>query len=368
MDKMNKKQPKHAVAEEAIRQTISRFDVDDKIPGERIFARELGISYMTVRKAVENLVAQGVLYKIPKKGTYVADPGKATGKTRNICYFLDSSIRDGVSSPYYSLIFDALEKEARKNGFNILYFSDISETSVRDTLNSVEGAIISCFPRIEDVVQKLKELMPVVCIDNRSVDKSIPSVVIDNFNAVADAINYLCTLGHERIGFITGLEDSEVGRSRSAGYSSALKGNGIDEDTNLVFRGDYSFETGMKGADHLLSLDRQPTAIMCANDAMAIGAIKIISKHGLSVPNDISVIGFDDIILSSRITPALTTVAAPVTEIAQQSVDMLVAMINGSSVDNRHVILPGELVIRETCASMGTQFDRYSYSGDALGN
>ena len=119
---MTKKEPKHVYAEKKIREAIRAFDIDERIPGERVFARELGISYMTIRKAVENLVAEGILYKVAKKGTYVADPMKAREKTGNIGYFLDSSIKDGLSSPYYSMIFDALEKE----GATVVFDAGIS--------------------------------------------------------------------------------------------------------------------------------------------------------------------------------------------------------------------------------------------------
>jgi len=360
------KQPKHVIAEMAIRRAINRQNVDDKLAGERILAKQLGVSYMTVRKAVDNLVKQGILYKVPKKGTYVANPKTARKKTKNIAYFLDSSIKDGVSSPYYSMIFDALEKAATKVGYHLIFISDISEPVSPEETEIFDGMIVSCFPRIEPLVQQLKDLVPVVCIDNSPAENSIASVVIDNFNAVADAINYLCTLGHEQIGYICGLADSDVGRNRLAGYHSALGGNGLSEDSTLVYNGDYSFETGLAAADYFMSLERRPTAIMCANDAMAMGAIKSISKNGLSVPDDISVIGFDDIILASRITPALTTISAPFAEIAQQSIDMLVSMISGAAMDNSHVVIPGQLVIRETTAPVNDYYRRDQYPGDVL--
>lgn len=351
IDSMDKTEPKHIYAKNKIRETIRPLEIDEKIPGERVLAKELGISYMTVRKAVDNLVAEGVLYKVPKKGTYVADRKAKKVGTKNIGYFLDGGIKDGVSSPYYSMIFDALEKEARKNGYSLMYVSDISGDNLPETLKKIDGAIISCFPRIENVIQDVNKIVPVVGIDNSSPDKTIPSVIIDNFNAVVDSINYLCSLGHERIGFVTGLDDSDVGRNRLAGYLSALRSNGIDEDNDLVFKGDYSFRTGVEAADYFLSLDRPPTAIMCANDTMAIGALKEVNKTGLSVPDDISVMGFDDIDIASQMTPGLTTISAPVEEIAKHSVNLLSSLIKGIELDNSHITLPGQLILRDTCAS-----------------
>lgn len=363
---MEKNIPKHRYAEQKIREAISHLQIDDRIPGERVFARELGISYMTIRKAVENLVEEGVLYKLPKKGTYVADPMQTRRKTRNIGYFLDASIKDGLSSPYYSMIFDALEKSARDHGYGLMYFSDVSDTELHANLNKIDGAVVSTFPRVETIVDEIRSKVPVICIDNSSSNKQIPSIIIDNYSAVAESINYLCSLGHERIGFITGLADSDVGNNRLSGYLSALRSNGIGTNDALVYKGDYSFHTGIAGADYLLSLEETPTGIMCANDTMAIGVIKELSKRGLSVPDDISVIGFDDIRVASHMTPALTTVAVPVSEIAQHAVDLLQAILSGVNMDNRHIILPGKLELRDTCAPVSSYIEHSPEAQEVL--
>ena len=345
---MDNTEPKHIFAERKIREAIAHLEIDDKIPGERMLAKELGVSYMTARKAVESLVTKGVLYKIPKRGTYVADPKKSALKTKNIGYFLDSSIKDGLSSPYYSMIFDALEKEATKNGYALVYFTNGNGTNYLEILNKVDGVIISCFPRIEPIIQEMKKRVAVVCIDNSPPDKTIASVTLDNFKSVAESINYRCTQGHERIGFIAGLDDSDIGRDRLSGYISALKNHAISVDENLIFRGDYSFETGRKGADYFLSMDTPPTAVMCANDTMAISAIKEIFRRGFRVPDDISIIGFDNITIASQITPALSTVSVPVEEIAKQSITMLRAAMNDDETIYQHSVLPCELVLRDS--------------------
>ena len=349
---MDKQELKHISAEKSIRETIRQLKAGDKLPGERAMSKELGISYMTTRKAIESLVAKGLLYKIPKKGAYVAGHKKATTKTRNLGYFLDSSIKGGLSSPYYSMVFEALEKEAAKNGYSLMYISNAGGSDFMEIAKKIDGVIISCFPRIEPLIQEIKERVAVVCIDNSSADKSIPSVTLDNFNSVADSIAYLLTLGHERFGFITGLDDSDIGRGRLAGYLSALKSHHIAEDMDLVFRGDYTFATGRRGADYFLSLDSPPTAIMCANDSMAISAIREISMRGLKVPDDISIIGFDDIVLASQITPALTTVSVPVEEIARLSIELLHSAMNENGLKYQHTALPCQLVLRETSAEI----------------
>ena len=347
---MNKSKPKYLLVEEKIKQAIKNKQIADKLPGERTLAKEYGYSYMTIRKAVDNLVTEGVLYKLPTKGTFVADRKTSKKKTKIIGYFLDSKIIAGLTSPYYSLIFNALEKEAAKHGYSLIYFSDIDDSKSLNHLNKIDGVVASCFPRNEEIIHEINDRVPLVVIDNSSSDKTIPSIIIDNFNAVSDAVKYLCSLGHKRIGFMTGLADSDVGKNRYEGYKSGLINNGLALNDELVYRGNYSFKSGLVGADYFLSLKKLPTAIVCANDSMAIATIRQIAQRGLSVPDDISIVGFDDVEVASQINPALTTLAAPIAETAEKALDMLTSLMNGEKAENKHIALPAKLVIRSSCA------------------
>ncbi len=340
--------PKYLLVEDHIRQQIKQRKITDRLPGERVLAKELGYSYMTIRKAIENLVAEGVLYKVPTKGTFVADRKQRKNKTATIGYFLDHRIAGGLSSPYYSMIFNALEKETSRNGCSLIYFSDNDPANLRKVYKKLDGVIASCFPRVEPLIQEMKERVPIVAIDNSAADKSIPSVIIDNFSALIEVVDHLCALGHERIGFMTGLEDSDVGKNRYAGYQSGLHKNGIDTDPALVFRGNYTFGSGVSGVDYLLSLEQRPTAIVCANDSMALGTMNRLYQEDIRVPEEMSVVGFDDIDITSQIVPPLTTIKVPVDEIAERAFGMLKILIEGKELDNRHVALAAKLVVRGT--------------------
>ena len=342
--------PKYLLVEDHIRQQIKQRKIVDKLPGERILAKELGFSYMTIRKAIDNLVSEGLLYKVPTKGTYVADKTSKKAKTSTIGYFLDSRISGGLSSPYYAQIFAAIGKAAAQHGYSLIYFSDTSDLKLHTVLDKLDGVIATCLPRVENFIQEIKNTVPVVAIDNSAADKTIPSVIIDNFNAELESIDYLVSLGHERIAFMTGLEDSDVGKNRYEGYKSGLIKNNLIDDPALVFRGNYTFGSGVSGAEYFLSLKRMPSAILCANDSMALGAINRLHQEGLQVPDDISIVGFDDIEMARQITPPLTTVFAPVTEIAACAFNMLERLIDGKPLDNKHVALTAHLVPRETTA------------------
>lgn len=343
---------KYEIVENHIKEAIKNKTIVDKLPGERSLAKELGFSYMTIRKAIENLVSEGILYKVPTKGTFVNKDNGKKKKTRTIGYFLDSNIVSGISSPYYSLIFEALMKEAAKDGYSVAYFSDSEKDRIRNILPKLDGVIATCFPRIENAIMDIKLTLPIVIIDNSSADKSIPSVIIDNFNAEVDTVDYAISLGHKRIGFMTGLEDSDIGHNRYAGFKHGLRKNGIELDETLIFRGNYSYGAGRQGAEYFLSMKQMPTTIICANDTMALGAIKKLNQEGFDVPDDISIIGFDDIEVASQIVPALTTIAAPIDKIAHYAFVALKALIQGQTPEHQHIALPAKLVVRESCSKI----------------
>ena len=234
----------------------------------------------------------------------------------------------------------------------MVYLTDAGSSSSFSFVDNIDGVIMSCFPRVEHIIHEVNRHLPVVVIDNSSSDKTIPSIIIDNFNAIRNAVNYLCVLGHKRIGFMTGLEDSDVGKNRHAGYEQGLAANGLKLDERLVYKGNFSFKAGVAGADYFLALKTPPTAIICANDSMAIGAIRKITRLGLSVPDDISIVGFDDIAVASQIVPSLTTLAAPIDQMAELAVNILINLINGEKPHNTHVALPARLIARETCRDL----------------
>jgi DNA-binding LacI/PurR family transcriptional regulator len=341
---------KYIYVKNMIKDSIQNRTISDKLPGERVLASQLNVSYMTVRKAIAELVEEGILYKEATKGTFVSHKKINSKVTGNIGFLLDDEIDEGISSPYYSLVFKSLEEEITRSGYNLLFFTDFDALNPLKTQKKIDGVVICCFPRIEDRIQEIKPYLPIVLLDNVSSDKSIPSVTIDNFHSCSQSVQYLISLGHRRIGFISGLLDSDICIDRLFGYTSALQRAGLDEDKTLVFKGDYSYDSGQRAAEYFICLPNPPTAIMCANDSMAMGAMKVIQESGLSIPDDISIIGFDDIMVAARVFPALSTNAAPIAAIAKTAIEILLDEINGINADYKHVVLQAELIKRDSCA------------------
>lgn len=341
-----------------IKDGIENGSIVDKLPGERVLALELDVSYMTVRKAVAELVEEGILHKDSTKGTFVNHKSNNSKVTGNIGFFLDKEIKEGISSPYYSLLFKSLEKEVAIRGYNMLLFSDFDDMNPLKSQKKIDGVIICCFPRLEDRIQAIKKYLPIVLMDNIASDKSIPSVTIDNFNSCSHSVEYLISLGHQRIGFVSGLLDSDICKDRQLGYQNALTRMGLPADKELLFKGDYSFESGERAGKYFLSLKQRPTAIMCANDSMAIGAMKVIRESGVRIPDDISIIGFDDIMVASMVFPTLTTNSAPIQGMAAKAVEILLAEIKGKHNAFMHVIFEAQLVKRHSCAALNPKLHK----------
>ena len=158
-------------------------------------------------------------------------------------------------------------------------------------------------------------------------------------------------LGHRRIGYITGDERLAPAKDRHRAYVDTMAQQGLGRDAALIVKGDFTQKRGFEGAMRLLALADPPTAIFAANDLSAFGAIAAVREAGLRVPDDISVIGFDDIPTASQFYPPLTTVRQPIHQIGRAAVNTLLARIAGIEPASPQVILPTELILRASTAA-----------------
>jgi LacI family transcriptional regulator, repressor for deo operon, udp, cdd, tsx, nupC, and nupG len=191
--------------------------------------------------------------------------------------------------------------------------------------------------------------MPIVLVNREQGNRYAYSVVTDDTDGGEQAVQYLLGLGHRRIGLITGPADSQSSSNRLHAYQRTLATHGIEFDAGLVAPGDGRAEGGRVGASLLFSSPRPPTAIFCYNDMTAIGAIAAAKKRGLNVPDDVSIVGFDDIPFAEYVDPPLTTVRQRKYEMGRLAMDMVLDLLNGNAPAAK-VFLKGELVIRESCA------------------
>ncbi|SEN46370.1 transcriptional regulator, LacI family [Sphingomonas gellani] len=261
-----------------------------------------------------------------------------------------------ISNPFFASVIRGAEEAARDAGYALVLGDTRLNPEVEDqyaemlSRREVDGLIFLGHrlpASLAPLLTRRGELAPVVNGCEYSPDIGVPSVHIDNAAAGRDAIDHLVALGHRAIGVITGPQVSPISRDRLAGATAAAVCHGLPNGL-LVRTGDYSAGSAFDQMRALL--DQGVTAVFCFNDEMAIGAMRAIEKAGLSCPDHVSVIGFDDLPLARFFHPALTTIAQPKGLIGQRAVELLVSLLHGVEPPVRQLTLRHELVVRGSTA------------------
>jgi len=204
----------------------------------------------------------------------------------------------------------------------------------------------------EDCLVPLLETgFPYVVIKRYLSNRMINCVINDDVQGAFAATEHLIRLGHTRIGLIAA-EHIRVARDRCEGYLGALEAHGIEVDPDLIYHcGDYMEETGRKAAETFMSLANRPTAIFAPGDIVAIGAYHTIQEAGLRIPEDVAIVGYDDIPPAATLSPPLTSVSTPYSEFGIQSASLLLDIITQRVQPPRRVIIEQSLVVRNSCGS-----------------
>ncbi len=256
-----------------------------------------------------------------------------------------------VLSPYYLAIRTGIEKECHDNGIEIkTIFKGESGISL-SLFGNVDG-IIAIGKYSNKEVEDLREITErIVFVDSTPNDKKFDSVVIDFRNAVEDIIDYLISLGHRRIGFIAGREYVGEGDlildKRERYFREVMEAKGL-YNPELTKAGSFTFEDGYRLAHELIDEGKEPEALFAANDAIAIGAIKAFTEREIQIPQQISIIGFDDIPASAYVIPPLTTVRVHTEFMGVTAVKLLIESIVDNRTIPKKIIIPTELVIRSS--------------------
>ncbi len=262
-----------------------------------------------------------------------------------------------ISNPFFSLILRGIEEAARAEGYAVLLgdTQDDEEREERYALmlkrKEADGLIFlgHRLPRAaaELVRASPAECAPIVNGCEFSPQLGIPSVHIDNAAASCEAMNHLYGLGHRRIGVVTGPLVSPLSRNRLQGAIESARAH-CAENEIAVLHGGFTIESGAIAGARLLAAASPPTAIFCFNDEMAIGVLGAARRHGLDVPRDLSLVGFDDVRYAAHMNPPLTTIAQPMQLLGEVAARLLLDILNGRNVSPASVTLPHELIIRSS--------------------
>jgi LacI family repressor for deo operon, udp, cdd, tsx, nupC, and nupG len=263
------------------------------------------------------------------------------------------AILPDISNPFFSEVIRGIEHVAHRNGYSVLLgdtqYSRAREQAYANLLATKQAdGLITLLPHIPRV--SVPGPLPIVNACEYVKDRSITSVYVDNVAAAQEATEYLVTLGHRHIVFIAGPMDTPICVDRDTGYERALQKAGIKRNPNLTVSGDFSVESGIRGIESLFAHGRKFTAVFCSNDEMAMGAMQAIKARGLKVPQDVSVVGFDDIRFARYTDPPLTTIAQPKEELGREAMTLLIEILSGASVAARKRVLPTQLVVRASAA------------------
>lgn len=322
-------------------------------------ARLAKVSHSTVSRALANspLISAATserIHRIALETGYrpsAAARSLVTSRTSTI-----GIVATHISDPFAAEVVGGIEDAANDRNYSVLLANSNAEPQremkvVRSFEERRVDGIIVTSSRVGATYAELlsQTQVPIVLLNNQHPSEFLHSVTIDNLAASLTATEYLIKLGHRRIAYIGDRFGCQSDTERFGGYRAALNVAYLPFEPAYVVHGDGRPEGGAAAMQALLALDSPPTAVFCYNDMTAIGALRTIHAAGLTVPNDVSVAGFDDLFVAQYAFPTLTTIRQPMREMGRLAFETLFTLIGGGEV-RAHQRIPGELIQRESTA------------------
>ena len=323
-------------------------------------AQEAGVSHSTVSRVLNNNPhvkpekRKRVLDAMTRLGYVVNQQARSLAGGRS--QVIGVLVHD-LGTPYTAEVLYGIEEELATAQYDLMLYT----THRRKTRESIyvntltrgmtDGLLLLLPLNPGAYLETLRQQQfPYVVIDNQGFDDFSPTVFADNLYGATAAMRYLIELGHRRIGFIMGSTEIQSAIHRLEAYKAVLAEAGIAFDPALVVEGDFTQNGGYEATRDLLDLAEPPTAIFAGNDLSAFGAIELIRSRDLSIPGDISIIGFDDLPQAATTHPALTTVRQPLRQMGRIAAQMLLEYIQNPQQSPASVVLETQLVTRASCA------------------
>jgi transcriptional regulator, LacI family len=319
-------------------------------------AEKANVSTATVSRALMNpdKVSQSTRNKVEKAALEVGYFPQALGRNskRNESKTILVIVPD-ICDPFFSEIIRGIEVTAAEQGYLVLIGDCAHQNQQEKTFidliitKQIDGMLLlgSRLP-FDASIEEQRNLPPMVMANEFAPELELPTVHIDNLTAAFNAVNFLHELGHQRIGCIAGPEEMPLCHYRLQGYVQALRRSGLTVDPHYIARGNFTYEAGANALEQLLALPEPPTAVFCHSDIMALGALSLAKRRGLKVPEDLSIIGFDNISLTEFCDPPLTTVSQPRFAIGREAMLLLLDQLSGQNVSSGSRLLDCELIVR----------------------
>jgi DNA-binding LacI/PurR family transcriptional regulator len=319
-------------------------------------------------EAVSEMLRQGqaITDEVRERAIHLAARGQMLHRVGEPAYprvigtAITTGLQPDLRHPFFADVLEGLKERAVASRYDLLLFSGhisgdfTAEFSyvARCRRHNIAGVILMGFSRTDPELRHLlDEEIPTVAIDLDLVGARAGYVMSENVEAAATMVQYLRTLGYKRIAHISGIPFSRPGPDRVLGYRSGLEREYLPFRAEYLVEGDFYEPTGYAGMEKLLALEERPEVVFCASDTMALGAIRAAHVAGLRVPEDIAVVGFDDASFASVMEPALTTVHQDKPGLGAAACEALVRIIEDTANGPPVVILPTELIVRESCGA-----------------
>jgi len=324
-------------------------------------AAEAGVSFGTVSRVINNDVhvkeeTRERVLQAMRQLKFVANRqarSLAGGKSNSIGVLVPD-----LGTGYIGEIIRGIDAELSLTNLDLILYTTHRTASkesnyVTNLATGMVDGLLLVLPRSPaDFIGNLTQRkFPFVLIDHQGTGRECPAVGATNWQGAYNATEYLIKLGHRRIGHITGSMDLGCAVDRLDGYRSALRTYHISDRPELIFEGTFFQPDGFAGASALLDLAEPPTAIFASNDVMAMGVMDAVRDRGLRIPDDISILGFDDIPQASLIRPALTTVSQPLEQMGRVATQMLLDLLQYPEKEADRIELPTQLILRDSCSA-----------------
>jgi LacI family transcriptional regulator len=321
-------------------------------------AKMLNVSHTTVSRSLNDspLISKATKDKVKalaKKYNYkpnVSARSLVLARSYNIGLFF-STLKTGTTANFF---LDTVRgvNEVLKGAFN-LSVEAVDDLSNFDGINNqrFEGIIMmSQNPKDDEfIAHVLKEGIPLVVLNREVRQQKVSTVLSDDFIGAYNLSNYVLDQGHVKIAIIEGMPEFKTTQRRKQGFLKALEERSVQHNPDLAIEGKYTIESGYKAMKTLLKLSELPTLVFCSNDDMAIGAMKAIREANLSIPDQISIVGYDDCGISGYLSPALTTIKRPIEKISSEGTKTLLKKLNEPSSEEGMIIyLETSLMVRDS--------------------
>jgi len=328
----------------------------------RDVAKLAGVSFKTVSRVINNdpYVSSETLAKVKRviEETGYRPNINARGLAVNRTFLIGLVIPE-ISSAAYAMMIHGVEEVSASQDYGLVLCSTRhsrkKEASLFESLAAtrrVDGILLFSNRIDTSYITRMKEFgMPFVAIDRDVEDETIPCVYTNNRDGVYRTASHLISTGRSRIAYITPVIDTCTTVERLEGYERAMRDHGLYYQGRTIVDHTGDRSKGFTAMTRLLTREDPPDGVVAFNDLLAIGAMQAIKEHGLRVPEDIAVVGFDDIEAASLVEPALTTVRQPLDDIGQVACKMLLQLIKGESPATRKTVFDPILVVRKSCGS-----------------